>query len=86
MDNLANSEGPHEMLHYAAFHEDLHCLLRQNESSAIFWKNITGDPSMYTMDHPDFTVYSSMEKSIGVKRVKFVSDLPSSLFLIPCPL
>ena len=30
---LANSEDPDEMLHNAAFHLDLHCLLRQNLSS-----------------------------------------------------
>ena len=33
MDALANSEDPDEMLHYAAFHQGLHCLLRQNQSS-----------------------------------------------------
>ena len=26
-DTLANSGDPDEMLHYAAFHQDLHCLL-----------------------------------------------------------
>ena len=29
----ANNEDPDEMLHYAAFHRSLHCLLRQNRSS-----------------------------------------------------
>ena len=29
---LANSEDPDEMLHNAAFHQGLHCLLRQNQS------------------------------------------------------
>ena len=28
------------------------------------------DPSIYTMDHPDFIVCSFMENSIGLKRVK----------------
>ena len=30
---------------------------------------ITCDPSIYTMDHPDFIVCSFMENSIGLKRV-----------------
>ena len=33
MYTLANSEDPDEMLHKAAFHQDLHRLLRQNQSS-----------------------------------------------------
>ena len=33
MDTLANSEDPDEMSHNAAFHQGLHCLLRQNQSS-----------------------------------------------------
>ena len=33
MGTLANSEDPDEMLHNAAFHQGLHCLLRQNWSS-----------------------------------------------------
>ena len=31
MRTLANSEDPDEMLHKAAFHQGLHCLLRQND-------------------------------------------------------
>ena len=30
---IANSEDPDEMQHNAAFHQGLHCLLRQNQSS-----------------------------------------------------
>ena len=30
---LASSEDPDEMLHNAAFHQGLHCFLRQNQSS-----------------------------------------------------
>ena len=30
---------------------------------------ITCDPSIYTMDHPDFVVGSFMENYIGLKRV-----------------
>ena len=33
MDNLAKSEDPDEMPHEAEFHESLHCLLRQKQSS-----------------------------------------------------
>ena len=33
MHALANSEGPDEMPHHAAFHKGLHCLLRQKQSS-----------------------------------------------------
>ena len=29
MGTLTNSEDPDEMLHFAAFHQGLHCLLRQ---------------------------------------------------------
>ena len=31
MGTLAKSEDPEEMSHYAAFHPDLHCMLRQNQ-------------------------------------------------------
>ena len=33
MHTLANSEDPDEMPHNAAFYQDLHCLLRQTQSS-----------------------------------------------------
>ena len=33
MGTFANSEDPDEMLHNAAFHQGLHCLLRQSQSS-----------------------------------------------------
>ena len=49
MGTLANSEDPDEMPLNAAFHQDLHCSLRQNRSS-------TCDPSIYKMNYPDFTV------------------------------
>ena len=42
MSTMANSEDPDEMPHKAAFHQGLHCLLRQNRSSEkeihYFWK------------------------------------------------
>ena len=68
---LANSENLDEMPHNAAFHQGLHCLLRQNRSSAkeiqYCLEIITCDPSVYTMDKHDFIVCSFMENSIGMK-------------------
>ena len=49
MHSLANSEDPDEMLHNAAFHLDLHCLLRQKQFSEkemqFYLEIITCDPS-----------------------------------------
>ena len=75
MGTLTNSEDPDEMQHNAAFHQGLHCLLRQNRSSEkeiqYFLEIITCDPSIYTMDHPDLIIICYfMENSIGPKRVK----------------
>ena len=64
MGTLANSEDPDEMLHIAAFHLGLHCLPSQNqysEKELQYFLEITCDPSIYTMDHPDVTVSSFME-------------------------
>ena len=72
MGILTNSENPNEMLHNVAFHQGLHCLLRQNRSSEgknTFKKKITSDSSKYTMDHPDLIVRSFMDNSFGPKRV-----------------
>ena len=33
MGTLTNSEDPNEMLHNAAFHQSLHCLLKEKRSS-----------------------------------------------------
>ena len=63
------------MTHYAAFHQGLHCLLKQKQSSekemqfVCFSKIITCDPSIYTMDHPAFIVSSFIENSIGLKWI-----------------
>ena len=47
---------------------------RKNQSSKkeiqYFLEIITCEPSLYTMDHPDFIVCSFMEKPIGLKKVK----------------
>ena len=68
---LTNSEDPDEVQHNAAFHQGLHCLLRQNRSSLknsnILVKFLIFGPSIYTMGHFDFIVYSFMESLIDSK-------------------
>ena len=60
MSTLANNEDPDEMPHNGTFHQGLHCLLRQKQSSEkdmqFYLEIITHDPSIYTMDHPKFVV------------------------------
>ena len=60
MSTLANSEDPDEMLHNAAFHLGLHCLLMQKQSSEkeiqFYLEIITWDPSIYMIDHPKLIV------------------------------
>ena len=41
---LTNNEHPDEMPHNAAFHQGLHCLLRQNQCSKKFLRSIFCDP------------------------------------------
>ena len=69
MHNLANSEDPDEMLHHAAFHQSLHCLLRQKlyliERNTIYLEIITCDPSIYTRDLSKFIVWNQKEESIS---------------------
>ena len=52
---LANSKDPDEMLHKAAFHQGLHCLLRQIQSSETevhHFIEILNDNSLkYKMDN-----------------------------------
>ena len=67
---LANSEDPDEMMHHAAFHQGLHCVLRQNKSSEkelyiFFFEIITCNHSLCTMDRPDLTISNLMENSIN---------------------
>ena len=67
---MANSEDPDEMLPYAAFHQDLPCLLRQNQSSEKEIQKaleiITCEPFVYKMDHLDlnYCMYRSLWKII----------------------
>ena len=67
---LANSEDPDEILHHTAFHQGLHCLLRQKPSSEKEIHNyleiLTCDPSIYIIDHPNLSVSNFMGKSIGL--------------------
>ena len=69
MRTLANSKDPDEILHNAAFHQGLHCLLRQKRSSEkeiLFLREIiTCDPSIYTMNHPKFIVSNQKEEFIS---------------------
>ena len=66
---LANSEDPNEMSLNAAFYQGLHCLLRQKQSSEtaiqFYLEIMTGDPSIYTMDHLKFIVSNQKEGSIS---------------------
>ena len=62
---MANSEDHDEMLHKAAFHQSMHCKLRQTRSpeKAIYiFENIFCNHARYTMDHLDLTVSTFMEK------------------------
>ena len=87
MANLANSEVPDEIPHNAVFHQCLHCLLRQNQSSGkeiqYFLEIIACDPSIYGKNHPDFIVCSFMGHPIGLKRVNknaYHVDMAASLY------
>ena len=57
MGTLANREDPDEM-HNAAFHQGIHCLLKQKLSLEF----ITCDPLIYTMDHPKSNVSSQKQE------------------------
>ena len=81
MCTLAKSEDPDEMPHNAAFHQGLHWLLSQNQISErkiqyLFLEIITFDPSIYTMDNPDFIVLSFMGNFIDLKRVEVLCAGP----------
>ena len=75
MRTLANSEDPDEMPHDAAFHQGLHCLLREKQSSAkeiqFYLEIIMCDPSIYTIDRPKSIVSSQKEESFGTYRINF---------------
>ena len=60
---MANTEDSDEMPRNAAFHQSLHCLLRQNRSSEIeihvqyFFEIISCDPSVCIIDHRAISPY-----------------------------
>ena len=62
-------ENSNEMPRNAAFHQDLHCLLRHklsSEKEILFCLEIiTCDPWMYTMDLPKFIVSNQNEESMS---------------------
>ena len=70
MHTLANSEDPDEMPHDAAFHQSLHSLIRQKQSSEkeihFYLKVLTCELLIHTMDHPKFVVSNKQEESISV--------------------
>ena len=74
MGTLANNKYPDEILHNVVFHQSLHCLLRQSQSSEkeihYLFEIITFDPSIYTIDHPDFVVSSFFENSISLNETE----------------
>ena len=41
----------------------------KKKRNTLFLDNITCDPSLYKMAHPDFIACSFRENSIGIKRV-----------------
>ena len=57
----------------AMSHKGMYRLLRRTRFSEremqYVLETIICDPLIYTIDHPDFNVYSLMENSIGLKRV-----------------
>ena len=54
---------PDEMPHNAAFHQGLQCLQTQNQPSEKyqFWGIINCDPSIYTMNKPEWIVCNFMQ-------------------------
>ena len=69
MSTLTNSEDPDEMPHTVAFHQCLHCLLRQNLSSEkeiqFHLEIIICDPSIHTKDHPKVIVANQKGETIS---------------------
>ena len=66
---LANIVDPDDNV---AFHQGRHGMLSQNQSSGkeiqYLFENISCDPSIYTMEHPDLTVSNLMGNSFGTKN------------------
>ena len=75
MRTLAYSEDLDEMLHNAAYHQGLHCFLRQKPSSEkeiqFYLQNINCGPSIYAIDHPKFIVSTR-----GKKPLVYIGVMP----------
>ena len=76
MGILTNSEDPDVMLHNLAFHQGLNDLLWQNKSSERLMQycleTIACNPSICTMDHPDFIVCSFIKNSLGPEIIMHI--------------
>ena len=85
---LTNSEDPVEMLHYAAFHQGLHCLLRYKQSTGTEihhnWEMPTCDPLKYIMDNPILIGCICMGKSTILFRVLKYGSVVGSILLSLC--
>ena len=95
---MANREDPDILQHLipGGFHQGLHCLLRQNQSSEkeiqYFFEIITCDSPIYIMDHSDFIISRQSRRDIVLAssvrasvRPFCPSVSPSTLFVCPEP-
>ena len=68
MGTFENSENPDEMPENAAFHQDLHCLLRQNDlqrNKYNFFRSYNLWPTQYIQWNIPTSLSNFMEKAIG---------------------
>ena len=76
MGTLANSDDPDEMQHNAAFHQNLHCLLRlsfkqpSGTNIHLGLESATCDPLNHKMGNPILIASICMGKSIRIQRGK----------------
>ena len=74
MHTLANSEVPDEIPHKAAFHQGLHCLLRQKHLQSkkynFYFEIIPCESSIITMDYPKSIVPNQKEESNSAYKGK----------------
>ena len=91
---MANREDPDILQHLmlGGFHQGLHCLLKQNQSSEkeiqYFFEIITCDSPIYTMDDSDFIIPRRSRRDIVLAssvRPSIPSVRSSALFVCPEP-
>ena len=74
MGTLTNSEDQDEIRIMEHFIRVCHVcstkLIVRDQITFICLEIITCNPSIHTIDHPDFIVCSFMENSIGLKRLR----------------